>query len=57
MIGDEGVHRHLRPGWADAVGEVEGPSDLAAEAVDVEGDAADRRVGDQGACSWAAIPS
>jgi hypothetical protein len=56
MFGDEGVDGLLRPGRADAVGQIEGARDLATEAVDVERDAAHAGIG-EAACSWAAIPS
>ena len=45
MIGDEGLNRFLRPCRPDTIREVESTGHLATEAVDVEGDAADRRVG------------
>lgn len=45
MIGDEGVDRLLRPDRADAICQIEGSCDFSTEAVDVEGNAADRRIG------------
>jgi hypothetical protein len=45
MFGDEGMDRLLRPRRPDAVRQIEGPGDLATEAVDVERDAADAGIG------------
>jgi hypothetical protein len=45
VIGDECLDWLLRPSRPDAIRQVEGTRDLATEAVDVEGDAADGGIG------------
>ena len=40
VIGDKGLHRLLRPGGPDTIREVKSSRHFAAEAVDIEGDAA-----------------
>ena len=56
VLSNKGMDGFLRPGRADAISQIEGASDLAPKAVDVQRNA--RTPGSaSAACSWAAMPS